>query len=133
MKAMVTQVEPVGMGDRVCVDLCNLLNPGEGLLVHLNSFFSNPLHIKNMKHPFICLNFLNRSIVYNCIVVLFVRRYEGLSSEVWFAQVGSFERALFLVHSEYLENDDAASRPFRVNAVSVLIVIYFMVLDVPLA
>ena len=44
MKAMVTQVEPVGMGDRVCVDLCNLLNPGEGLLVHLLALiFSNPL------------------------------------------------------------------------------------------
>ena len=33
VKALVTQVEPVGLGDRVCVDLCNLLQPGEGLLV----------------------------------------------------------------------------------------------------
>lgn len=33
VEATVTQVESVGMGDRVCVDLCNLLNPGEGLLV----------------------------------------------------------------------------------------------------
>ena len=33
VEATVTQVECVGMGDRVCVDLCNLLNPGEGLLV----------------------------------------------------------------------------------------------------
>ena len=33
VEAIVTLVEPVGMGDRVCVDLCNLLNPGEGLLV----------------------------------------------------------------------------------------------------
>jgi 3-dehydroquinate synthase class II len=31
--AVVTRVEAVGMGDRVCVDLCNLLRPGEGLLV----------------------------------------------------------------------------------------------------
>lgn len=65
--------------------------------------------------------------------MLYVRSYEELSSEVWFAQVGSFARALFLVHSEYLESDDVASRPFRVNAVSVLVVISFMVLDVPLA
>jgi hypothetical protein len=35
VKAMVTQVEPVGLGDRVCVDLCNLLQPGEGLLVSI--------------------------------------------------------------------------------------------------
>lgn len=33
--AAVTQVEPVGLGDRVCVDLCNLLHPGEGLLVSI--------------------------------------------------------------------------------------------------
>lgn len=47
MKATVTQVEPVGLGDRVCVDLCNLLHPGEGLLVcsrliDLNLFFLSP-------------------------------------------------------------------------------------------
>lgn len=58
----VTRVEPVGMGDRACVDLCCLLEPGEGLLV------------------------------------------------------GSFARALFLVHSECLEAAYVASRPFRVNA-----------------
>eukprot|EP00193_Tetraselmis_chui_P017821 CAMPEP_0177771888 /NCGR_PEP_ID=MMETSP0491_2-20121128/11883_1 /TAXON_ID=63592 /ORGANISM="Tetraselmis chuii, Strain PLY429" /LENGTH=389 /DNA_ID=CAMNT_0019289569 /DNA_START=1233 /DNA_END=2399 /DNA_ORIENTATION=+ len=31
--ATVTTVKPVGMGDRVCVDTCSLLVPGEGLLV----------------------------------------------------------------------------------------------------
>lgn len=31
--ATVTSVRPVGMGDRACVDLCSLLEPGEGLLV----------------------------------------------------------------------------------------------------
>ncbi|KAH9626338.1 hypothetical protein KSS87_000570 [Heliosperma pusillum] len=51
-----------GMGDRVCVDLCSLLRPGDGLLV------------------------------------------------------GSFARGLFLVHSECLETNYIASRPFRVNA-----------------
>ncbi|XP_010917004.1 uncharacterized protein [Elaeis guineensis] len=61
-KATVTRVEVVGMGDRVCVDLCSLMRPGEGLLV------------------------------------------------------GSFARGLFLVHSECLESNYIASRPFRVNA-----------------
>ncbi|XP_021297671.1 uncharacterized protein LOC110426708 [Herrania umbratica] len=60
--ATVTQVHAVGMGDRVCVDLCSLMRPGEGLLV------------------------------------------------------GSFARGLFLVHSECLESNYIASRPFRVNA-----------------
>ncbi|KAA8530353.1 hypothetical protein F0562_005062 [Nyssa sinensis] len=32
-RATVTQVQMVGMGDRVCVDLCCLMRPGEGLLV----------------------------------------------------------------------------------------------------
>ncbi|MBA0791462.1 hypothetical protein Gohar_016040 [Gossypium harknessii] len=32
-KATITQVHAVGMGDRVCVDLCSLMRPGEGLLV----------------------------------------------------------------------------------------------------
>ncbi|XP_059449986.1 uncharacterized protein LOC132180980 isoform X3 [Corylus avellana] len=61
-KATVTRVQVVGMGDRVCVDLCSLMRPGEGLLV------------------------------------------------------GSLARGLFLVHSECLESNYIASRPFRVNA-----------------
>nr|UIP35188.1 3-dehydroquinate synthase 2 [Leucojum aestivum] len=61
-KVTITRVETVGMGDRVCVDLCSLMRPGEGLLV------------------------------------------------------GSFARGLFLVHSECLESNYIASRPFRVNA-----------------
>ena len=47
VEAIVTLVEPVGMGDRVCVDLCNLLNPGEGLLVS-HFFFLE----KNFSSPF---------------------------------------------------------------------------------
>lgn len=61
-KATVTSVQVAGMGDRVCVDLCSLMRPGEGLLV------------------------------------------------------GSFARGLFLIHSECLESNYIASRPFRVNA-----------------
>ncbi|KAK9682414.1 hypothetical protein RND81_10G072400 [Saponaria officinalis] len=62
INATVNLICMAGMGDRVCVDLCSLLRPGEGLLV------------------------------------------------------GSFARGLFLVHSECLETDYIASRPFRVNA-----------------
>jgi len=60
--ATVTRVEPVGSGDRVCVDTCSIMNVGEGMLI------------------------------------------------------GSYSRGLFLVHSESLESDYVASRPFRVNA-----------------
>lgn len=43
----VTRVEPVGMGDRACVDLCSLLKPGEGMLVsalHFRTALFVPLH-----------------------------------------------------------------------------------------
>jgi len=60
--ATVTRVEPVGSGDRVCVDTCSIMNVGEGMLI------------------------------------------------------GSYSKGLFLVHSESLESEYVASRPFRVNA-----------------
>jgi 3-dehydroquinate synthase II len=60
--AAVTRVEPVGSGDRVCVDTCSMMNVGEGMLI------------------------------------------------------GSYSKGLFLVHSESLESEYVASRPFRVNA-----------------
>ncbi|KAJ1298596.1 hypothetical protein BS78_01G466100 [Paspalum vaginatum] len=37
-KATVSKVEAVGMGDRVCVDLCSIMQPGEGLLVCVGSY-----------------------------------------------------------------------------------------------
>ena len=40
-KATVSKVEVVGMGDRVCVDLCSIMRPGEGLLVCV---YLSPLH-----------------------------------------------------------------------------------------
>ncbi|GJN08947.1 hypothetical protein PR202_ga26908 [Eleusine coracana subsp. coracana] len=70
-KATISKVEIVGMGDRVCVDLCSIMRPGEGLLV--------------------------------CVYLSLVT-------------VGSYARGMFLVHSECLETNYIASRPFRVNA-----------------
>lgn len=31
--AVITRVDPLGMGDRVCVDTCNLMQKGEGMLI----------------------------------------------------------------------------------------------------
>ena len=93
-KATVTHIQVAGMGDRVCVDLCSLMRPGEGLLV--------------------CICFLCNSLNYflaNLVKLPFLLSY-------YFQQVGSFARGLFLVHSECLESNYIASRPFRVNAVS---------------
>jgi len=62
VEAEVTAVKPVGMGDRVCVDTCTNMKPGQGMLV------------------------------------------------------GNSGAAMFLVHSESIENPYVAARPFRVNA-----------------
>ena len=60
--ATITDVRPLGSGDRVCVDTTDMMQPGEGMLI------------------------------------------------------GSYSKSMFLVHSESLESEYVASRPFRVNA-----------------
>jgi len=62
LKAKVKRIEPLGLGDRVCVDACSSMVLGEGMLV------------------------------------------------------GNSSQALFLVHSESVENPYVNTRPFRVNA-----------------
>ena len=61
-EATVTEIKPVGIGDRVCIDTTVMMYVGEGMLI------------------------------------------------------GSYSKAMFLVHSESLESEYVASRPFRVNA-----------------
>ena len=60
--ATVRHVEPLGLGDRVCVDTCTAMVQGEGMLI------------------------------------------------------GNSSQALFLIHSESVENPFVNTRPFRVNA-----------------
>jgi 3-dehydroquinate synthase II len=60
--ATVKHIEPLGLGDRVCVDTCTAMVQGEGMLV------------------------------------------------------GNSSQALFLIHSESVENPFVNTRPFRVNA-----------------
>jgi 3-dehydroquinate synthase II len=58
----ITALRQLGLGDRVCIDTCSMLNVGEGMLI------------------------------------------------------GNQSSCLFLIHSETLESEYAATRPFRVNA-----------------
>jgi 3-dehydroquinate synthase II len=62
LRAKVKRIEPLGMGDRVCIDTCTSMALGEGMLI------------------------------------------------------GNSSQALFLVHSESVENPFVNTRPFRVNA-----------------
>ncbi|MGB9629587.1 MAG: 3-dehydroquinate synthase II [Thermodesulfobacteriota bacterium] len=61
-KAKVRRIEPLGLGERVCIDTCSSMNLGEGMLI------------------------------------------------------GNSSQALFLIHSETVENPFVNTRPFRVNA-----------------
>jgi 3-dehydroquinate synthase II len=61
-EARITSLRQLGLGDRVCIDTCSMLQIGEGMLI------------------------------------------------------GNQSSCLFLIHSETLESEYAASRPFRVNA-----------------
>ena len=62
VEGKITSLRQLGLGDRVCIDTCSMLNIGEGMLI------------------------------------------------------GNQSSCLFLIHSETLNSEYAASRPFRVNA-----------------
>ena len=48
----VTRVEPLGLGDRACVDTCDLLEPGEGLLIGSSSKGMVLVHGETVENPY---------------------------------------------------------------------------------
>lgn len=53
VKATVTKVKPVGMGDRVCVDTASLMVPGEGMLVGSQSNGLFLVHSESEESPYV--------------------------------------------------------------------------------
>ncbi|RNI15930.1 3-dehydroquinate synthase II [Methanohalophilus sp. RSK] len=51
--ATITKIEPVGMGDRVCVDTCNLMERGEGMLVGSQSAGMFLVHSESEESPYV--------------------------------------------------------------------------------
>lgn len=51
--AVIENLQPVGMGDRVCVDTCTLMSPGEGLLVGNSSGFLFLVQAEVMPNPYV--------------------------------------------------------------------------------
>jgi len=49
----VTSIRPVGMGDRVCVDTCSLLEEGEGMLVGNSSSAFFLVHGETLENPYV--------------------------------------------------------------------------------
>ncbi|MFQ6050224.1 MAG: 3-dehydroquinate synthase II [Candidatus Hydrothermarchaeota archaeon] len=51
--AKVKTVRPVGMGDRVCVDTCSLMNIGEGMLIGSQSNGLFLVHSESVENPYV--------------------------------------------------------------------------------
>ena len=49
----VTAIQPLGMGDRVCVDTCTLFEDGEGLLVGNTSSAMLLVHAETLENPYV--------------------------------------------------------------------------------
>jgi len=53
IKAKVTRVEPLGMGDRVCVDTCSNMGLGEGMLIGNSSSGLFLVHSESSENPYV--------------------------------------------------------------------------------
>lgn len=51
--AEITEVKPVGMGDRVCVDTCTMMRPGEGMLVGSQSKAAFLVHSESEESSYV--------------------------------------------------------------------------------
>jgi len=51
--AEIVEVKPLGMGDRVCVDTCTAMNPGEGMLVGNSSNAMFLVHAESVSNPYV--------------------------------------------------------------------------------
>ena len=51
--ARVSRIEPLGLGDRVCVDTCSTMAPGEGMLVGNSSQALFLIHAETLENPFV--------------------------------------------------------------------------------
>lgn len=51
--AEITELKPVGMGDRVCVDTCTEMGPGEGMLVGNSSSALFLVHSESIANPYV--------------------------------------------------------------------------------
>lgn len=49
----VTKIQPVGMGDRVCVDTCSMLENGEGMLMGNTSSAMLLVHAETLENPYV--------------------------------------------------------------------------------
>ena len=51
--AEIVEIRPVGMGDRVCVDTCTSMTPGEGMLIGNSSSALFLVHAESISNPYV--------------------------------------------------------------------------------
>ena len=51
--AKVTEITMLGMGDRVCVDTCTVMNPGEGMLIGNSATAFFLVHSESVENPYV--------------------------------------------------------------------------------
>ena len=75
--ATVTTVKQLGMGDRVCVDTCNLMEPGEGMLIGSQSAGLFLIHSEVDESPYVASRpfRVNAGAVYSYLKVNEITRY----------------------------------------------------------
>jgi 3-dehydroquinate synthase II len=52
-KAVIKKIAPLGMGDRICVDTCSMLEIGEGMLVGNSSASMFLVHSESVENPYV--------------------------------------------------------------------------------
>ena len=52
-KAKITQIKPVGLGHRVCVDTCSILGVGQGILTGNSGNFNFMVHAETQENPYV--------------------------------------------------------------------------------
>lgn len=52
-KAVITRIQPSGMGDRVCIDTCSRMGTGEGMLVGNTSSAFFLVHAETLENPYV--------------------------------------------------------------------------------
>ena len=52
-EATITEVTPIGMGDRVCIDTCTSMSPGEGMLIGNTTEGFFLVHSESIENPYV--------------------------------------------------------------------------------
>ncbi len=115
----VTSVQPAGMGDRVCIDTCSMLENGEGMLIGNTSSGFLLIHAETLQNPYVAPRpfRVNAGAVHAYILMpdgstayladltvgdrVLIPASDGSAREVTIGRLKIEKRPLLLVEAEY--------------------------------